>query len=79
MLVPGDPFRTPLIAKHLEDAHEVAFSREYRTFTGRVDGETFRLETAREERKDPRLVLCDQDPHGRRGEHTAHDMEMTPA
>lgn len=39
VLVPGDPFRTPLIAKHLRDAKEVAFSREYRTFTGNVDGE----------------------------------------
>jgi uridine phosphorylase len=38
VLVPGDPFRTPLIAKHLDDAKEIAFSREYRTFTGKVDG-----------------------------------------
>ena len=38
VLVPGDPFRTPLIAKFIEDAKEVAFSREYRTFTGSVDG-----------------------------------------
>src|SRR5207237_198670 len=38
VLVPGDPFRTPLIAKHLEGAREIAFSREYRTFTGKVDG-----------------------------------------
>ncbi len=38
VLVPGDPFRTPLIAKHLDGAQEVAFSREYRTFTGTVDG-----------------------------------------
>jgi len=38
VLAPGDPFRTPLIAKHLEGAKEVAFSREYRTFTGTVDG-----------------------------------------
>jgi len=38
VLVPGDPFRTPLIAKHLEGAKEIAFSREYRTFTGKVDG-----------------------------------------
>jgi uridine phosphorylase len=38
VLVPGDPFRTPLIAEHLDDAREVAFSREYRTFTGSVDG-----------------------------------------
>jgi uridine phosphorylase len=38
VLVPGDPFRTPLVAKHLEGAKEVAFSREYRTFTGKIDG-----------------------------------------
>jgi uridine phosphorylase len=38
VLIPGDPGRTALIAKHLQDAHEVAFNREYRTFTGRVDG-----------------------------------------
>src|SRR6266571_4802434 len=38
VLVPGDPFRTPMVAKHLEGAREVAFSREYRTFTGSVDG-----------------------------------------
>jgi uridine phosphorylase len=38
VLVPGDPFRTPLIAQHLDGAREVAFSREYRTFTGSVGG-----------------------------------------
>src|SRR5213080_4719057 len=38
VLVPGDPFRMPLIAKHLDGAKEVAFSREYRTFTGTVEG-----------------------------------------
>jgi uridine phosphorylase len=38
VLVPGDPGRTPMIAKYLEDAHEVAFSREYRTFTGSLGG-----------------------------------------
>jgi uridine phosphorylase len=38
VLVPGDPFRTPLIAKFIDGAKEVAFSREYRTFTGSVDG-----------------------------------------
>ena len=27
-----------MIAKYLDDAHEVAFSREYRTFTGKVAG-----------------------------------------
>src|SRR5216684_2641067 len=40
VLVPGDPFRTPLIAKYLDDAREVAFSREYRTFTGTLGGTT---------------------------------------
>jgi uridine phosphorylase len=38
VLVPGDPGRTPMIAKYLDDAREVAFSREYRTFTGTVGG-----------------------------------------
>ena len=39
VLIPGDPFRTALIATHLEGAEERAWSREYRTFTGRVGGE----------------------------------------
>jgi uridine phosphorylase len=38
VLVPGDPARTAVIARFLDEAHEVAFSREYRTFTGKVDG-----------------------------------------
>ena len=38
VLIPGDPFRTPLIARHLVDAKEKAWSREYRTFTGSIDG-----------------------------------------
>jgi uridine phosphorylase len=38
VLVPGDPGRTPVIAKYLDGAREVAFSREYRTFTGSVAG-----------------------------------------
>jgi uridine phosphorylase len=38
VLVPGDPGRTPAIAKYLDDAHEVAFNREYRTFTGSLLG-----------------------------------------
>ncbi len=40
MLLPGDPFRTPMIAKYLDGAREVAFSREYRTFTGQLEGVT---------------------------------------
>ncbi|HVH62220.1 MAG TPA: uridine phosphorylase, partial [Candidatus Dormibacteraeota bacterium] len=39
VFVPGDPGRTPMIAKYLDGAKEVAFSREYRTFTGTLDGE----------------------------------------
>ena len=38
VLVPGDPGRTPMIAKYLDGAREIAFSREYRTFTGKVAG-----------------------------------------
>jgi uridine phosphorylase len=38
VLVPGDPGRTPMIAKYLDDAREVAFNREYRTFTGSLGG-----------------------------------------
>jgi uridine phosphorylase len=38
VLIPGDPARTELIAAHLEGAREMAFSREYRTFTGRLRG-----------------------------------------
>src|SRR5207302_5312496 len=38
VLVPGDPGRTPMIAQYLDDAREVAFNREYRTFTGKLDG-----------------------------------------
>ncbi|MGH7776072.1 MAG: nucleoside phosphorylase [Candidatus Dormibacterales bacterium] len=37
VLMPGDPGRTALIAAHLEGAREVAFNREYRTFTGRLE------------------------------------------
>ena len=38
VLVPGDPGRTPMIAKYLDGAREVAFNREFRTFTGTVGG-----------------------------------------
>jgi len=38
VLVPGYPGRTPMIAKYLDGAREIAFSREYRTFTGKLDG-----------------------------------------
>lgn len=38
VLLPGDPARTAKIAKHFDNAKELAFNREYRTFTGEVDG-----------------------------------------
>ena len=38
-IMPGDPFRVPKIAAHLENAKELAFNREYRSFLGELDGE----------------------------------------
>ena len=38
VLYPGDPARTAIVAKFLDGAREVAFNREYRTFTGTVAG-----------------------------------------
>ena len=37
-LVCGDPFRAEKIADKLEEARELAFAREYRTFVGKYDG-----------------------------------------
>lgn len=39
VFLPGDPGRVPMIAALLDDAQEVAYNREYRTFTGTVVGE----------------------------------------
>ena len=38
MLIPGDPDRVLRIAQHLEDAREIAFHREHRTWTGTYKG-----------------------------------------
>lgn len=38
VFLPGDPGRVPLIAAHLDDAREVAYNREFLTYTGTVDG-----------------------------------------
>ncbi|MEM4188148.1 MAG: uridine phosphorylase [Candidatus Hadarchaeum sp.] len=38
VLLPGDPARAELIAKKFDEAKEVAYNREFRTFTGKVDG-----------------------------------------
>jgi uridine phosphorylase len=37
-LLPGDPFRVPLVAEYLEDAREVAHKREHRTMVGTYKG-----------------------------------------
>lgn len=38
VLLPGDPGRVPKIASRFDNAEELAFNREYRTFTGTVNG-----------------------------------------
>ncbi len=38
-ILPGDPKRVPLIARHLDDAVIIADSREYVTYTGYLEGE----------------------------------------
>lgn len=38
VLLPGDPARTELIAKRFDDAREIAYNREFRTYTGKVSG-----------------------------------------
>jgi uridine phosphorylase len=37
-LLPGDPFRVPLVAEYLEDARDVAHKREHRTMLGTYRG-----------------------------------------
>ncbi len=38
VILPGDPFRTDLIAKHLDNPVLVAHAREHKTWTGYLDG-----------------------------------------
>lgn len=38
VLLPGDPARAELMAKRFDEAREIAFNREFRTFTGKVGG-----------------------------------------
>ena len=37
-LMPGDPFRVPLVAGYLDDARDVAHQREHRTMVGTYKG-----------------------------------------
>ena len=39
VILPGDPGRVPLIASFFEDAHQVAYNREYNVYTGTLLGE----------------------------------------
>lgn len=39
VLLPGDPFRTDMLAKKLDNASVVAHNREHKTWTGYLDGE----------------------------------------
>ena len=39
VFLPGDPFRTDMIAKYLDDAKLVSHNREHKTWTGYLDGE----------------------------------------
>ena len=39
VLLPGDPFRTDIIAKHFDDPVLVAHNREHKTWTGTLNGE----------------------------------------
>ena len=39
VLLPGDPFRTDLIASYFDNAELVAHNREHKTWTGYLDGE----------------------------------------
>ena len=39
VLLPGDPFRTDIIARYLDNAKLVAHNREHKTWTGYLDGE----------------------------------------
>ncbi len=38
VLLPGDPFRTELIAGYFDDAQLVAHNREHKTYTGTING-----------------------------------------
>ncbi|GHV21872.1 uridine phosphorylase [Spirochaetia bacterium] len=38
VLLPGDPFRTDIIARRLENARLIAHNREHKTWTGTLDG-----------------------------------------
>lgn len=61
VLLPGDPGRTDLIAKYFDDAKEIAFNREYRTFTGSItgyDGNKIKISTTSTGIGCPSTAIC---------------------
>ena len=58
VFLPGDPFRTDLIASFLDGAKLVAHNREHKTWTGRLDGEMVSVtSTGRSPAHSARLLL----------------------
>lgn len=61
VLLPGDPKRTELIAKFFDEAKEVAFNREFRTFTGYItgyNGEKIKISTTSTGIGCPSAAIC---------------------
>ncbi len=61
VLLPGDPARTELIAKYFDEAKEVAFNREFRTFSGYItgyDGKKIKISTTSTGIGCPSTAIC---------------------
>ncbi|MBU2568089.1 MAG: nucleoside phosphorylase [Elusimicrobia bacterium] len=61
VLLPGDPGRTKKIAEYFDDAKEMAFNREYRTFTGHItgyDGKKIKISTTSTGIGCPSTAIC---------------------
>lgn len=43
VLLPGDPFRTDLIATYFDEPKLIAHNREHKTWVGKLDGVRWRL------------------------------------
>lgn len=61
VLLPGDPGRTELISKFFDEAKEIAFNREFRTFTGYItgyNGEKIKISTTSTGIGCPSTAIC---------------------
>ena len=61
VLLPGDPGRTEKIASYFDEAKEIAFNREYRTFTGSItgyDGKKIKISTTSTGIGCPSTAIC---------------------